>query len=205
MSGKQKRGKTLKTQALPPFSKYLQETHRTHFRLQKRQTIKTGQKRYGSQSGAVPFCFRTHPFRFPADLCKSRIWLGRGRQPVRQNAFNRYALGNKRPELDSRRRLFQTLSLLRALADSIGALRQLFGAVGGDERLDHLVHPAVEEGLDGVQRQPDAVVGHPVPAGNCRCGALAAVAGCRSGCVARRKSRARASAVQGRRGGFSSP
>ena len=86
-------------------------------------------------------------------------------------------MGNKRPELDSRRRLFQTLSLLRALADSIGALRQLFGAVGGDERLDHLVHPAVEEGLDGVQRQPDAVVGHPSLREIVGADALAAVAG----------------------------
>jgi len=44
MSGKQKRGQNLENTGFAPFLKYLQETHRTHFRLQKRQTIKTAKK-----------------------------------------------------------------------------------------------------------------------------------------------------------------
>lgn len=86
----------MKTQALPPFLKYLQETHRAHFRLQKRQTIKAAKKVRKPKRRRTFFCFRTHPFRFSAYFCKSRIWLGRGRQPVRRNTFNRYALGTHR-------------------------------------------------------------------------------------------------------------
>ena len=55
MSGKRKRGQSLENTGLAPFLKYLQETHRTHFRLQKRQTIKVAQK--GTEAKAAPYLF----------------------------------------------------------------------------------------------------------------------------------------------------
>lgn len=55
MSGKRKRGQSLENTGFAPVLRHLQETHRTHFRLQKRQTIKVAQK--GTEAKAAPYLF----------------------------------------------------------------------------------------------------------------------------------------------------